>query len=364
MLKGSEDEIVDINKMRLTYQQAGVDVRKIRKTQTDIGNMIKETFVFQNIGKVITGFGHYSGLIEIGSSVFALHTDGVGTKLIIAQKMGIYHTVGIDCIAMNVNDIICVGAKPFGFVDYIALKSLNKKLVQEIMEGLVLGAKMAKTAIIGGETAIVPDLLSEKQNVFDLAGTAFGIGKKNKLILGDKIQEEDLIFGLESNGLHSNGYTLARKVLTKLSLDKRPKDWTLNLGEELLAPTYIYVGPIMELLEKKIKISGLANITGGAFTKLKRLNERICFNLNNLPEPRSQIFNLIQHEGKITSNEMYKTFNMGIGFCIIAPKESEESIMKIVKKYKIKSYQIGKTSKKRNASVVASIQGKRFVLQK
>ncbi len=353
-----------INKIGLTYQKSGVDLRKIRYVQKDIGDFIKNTSIFQNVGNVITGFGHYSGLIEIGPSVFALHTDGVGTKLIIAQKMGIYNTVGIDCIAMNVNDVICVGAKPFAFVDYIALQSLDKKILKEIMKGLVLGAKMAKIAIVGGETAVVPDLLSEKQDSFDLAGTALGIGEKNSLILGNKIHEDQIIFGLESNGLHSNGYTLARKALANLPLDKKPKNWLTSLGEELLAPTRIYVEPIIELLEKKIEVSGLANITGGAFTKLKRLNEKICFNLDNLPQPISPIFNLIRQKGKITYDEMYKTFNMGIGFCIIAPKESETNIMKIVQKHKINLYKIGKTSKNINASVVLRIEEKNYILQK
>lgn len=364
MIKNIMSQTVGSNNTRLTYQKSGVDLKKIRNAQGNIGSFIKNTYLFQDIGNVITGFGHYSGLVEVGSSVFALHTDGVGTKLILAQKMGIYNTVGIDCIAMNVNDVICVGAKPFAFVDYIALKSLDKKLLKEIIKGLVLGAKMAKIAIVGGETAVVSDLLSEKQDTFDLAGTALGIGKKNRLILGDKICEDQIILGLESNGLHSNGYTLARKALSNMPLDKKPKNWANDLGKELLTPTRIYVEPITELLEEKIEISGLANITGGSFTKLKRLNEKICFDLDSLPEPTSPIFNLIRQKGKIAYDEMYKTFNMGIGFCIIAPKVSESSIRKIVKKHKINLYQIGKTRKKSNASVVACLQGKNTILQK
>ena len=190
------------------YSKAGVDREKIRVIQSDIGKLVSKThFGFENENwKVLSGFGHYAGLIEIESKVIALHTDGIGTKIIIAQLVNKFDTLGIDCVAMNVNDIICVGAVPVGFLDYIALKKPDHYLVIELLKGLSKGARESDIAIVGGETAIVTELLNQSQeNSFDLVGTVFGISDKRNLIMGDKITQGEIIIGLESSGLHSNG---------------------------------------------------------------------------------------------------------------------------------------------------------------
>src|SRR6188472_1829676 len=260
----------------MTYSRAGIDIKKIHAVQKSIGDIISLTHTFPAIGNVISGFGHYAGLIDIGSKILALHCDGVGTKVIIAQLMSRFDNIGIDCVAMNVNDIICIGAHPIAFIDYIALRSTNQHVVQEIVKGLVKGARQSDMAIIGGETAVLPDLIAgEDRNAFDLVGMVLGIVDKSDLILGDKIKIGDVILGVESSGLHSNGYTLARKVLlSKYSIDDTTPHLIRTVGEEMLTPTMIYAKPVIEIRsEEHISVHGFAHITGGSFTKLARLNK-------------------------------------------------------------------------------------------
>ena len=346
----------------MTYRDAGVDVGKIRSAQASIGEIISATHNMLKGGKVISGFGHYAGLIKIGRSTFALHSDGVGTKVLVAQLMDRFDTVGIDCVAMNVNDIICVGAQPMGFIDYIALRQPNERLVEEIARGLVAGAKQSGMAIVGGETAILPDIIAgDDENAFDLAGTVMGV-VRGRPVLGNSIRPGDVIVGAESSGLHSNGYTLARKVLLgKYSVDDSADHLVQTVGEELLLPTRIYVKPVMELLAKMpAAIHGLAHITGGAFTKLPRLNTKVSFELDGMPDPTG-IFKQIQMDGGIEPEEMYRTFNMGIGFCIVCPKQSAERVIRIFKKHRIGSKIVGRIERG-NGEVAATIGGKRRLL--
>jgi phosphoribosylformylglycinamidine cyclo-ligase len=248
-----------------------------------------------------------------------------------------YDTIGIDCVAMNVNDIICIGATPISFVDYIAANKNNQKIFKKIVEGLAKGAKKAAVPIVGGETAIMPDLIAGKEFGFDLAGMVVGILSKKQMVLGNSIKAGDVIIGAKSTGLHSNGYSLARRVLlAKYSVKDKIKGIGV-LGNVLLAPTEIYVKPVLEMLEK-CKINGLAHITGGAFTKLLRL-KKIGYELDGMPKS-PPIFGLMQEQG-IKTDEMFKTFNMGIGFCVIANKSQSSKIKSIFQKYKISSQEIG-----------------------
>jgi phosphoribosylformylglycinamidine cyclo-ligase len=340
-------------KKGLTYRDAGVDVTKIRAAQQSIGEIISATHKMNAHGKVISGFGHYAGLVRLGGQTIALHSDGVGTKVLVAQLMGKFDTVGIDCVAMNVNDIICVGAQPIAFIDYIALKQPNEKLLEEVARGLVEGARQSRMAIVGGETAVLPDVIAGEDNAFDLAGMVMGTVKKP--LLGDAIRPGDVILGVESAGLHSNGYTLARKVLlSKYSVDDNAEHLVQTVGEELLVPTRIYVRPVMELL-KKTRVHGLGNITGGSFTKLPRLNKKVKYVLDALPAPTG-IFRQIQADGNIDEIEMYRTFNMGVGFCVIAPEASVEVVMRTFKKHRMGCKPIGRVEK--GAGVAARIGGK------
>src|SRR5919198_1195670 len=228
----------------MTYRDAGVDVGRIRTAQKSIGEIISATHGMISTGKVLTGFGHYAGLIRLGRQLLALHSDGVGTKVLVAQLMNRFDTVGIDCVAMNVNDVICVGAQPVGFIDYVALKQPNERLLQEIAKGLVEGARQSQMAIVGGETAVLPDVIAGEENAFDLAGMVMGM-VKGKPILGGAIRPGEVILGVESSGLHSNGYTLARKVLlSKYSVEDAAPYILRTVGEELLVPTAIYVKPV------------------------------------------------------------------------------------------------------------------------
>ncbi|MDX1596706.1 MAG: phosphoribosylformylglycinamidine cyclo-ligase, partial [Nitrosopumilaceae archaeon] len=289
------------------------------------------------------GFGHYAGIVEIpGGNLLATHTDGVGTKVLVANAMKKYDTVGIDCIAMNVNDIICIGATPISFVDYIAANKNDESIFKKIVTGLVKGAKKAAVPIVGGETAIMPDLFEEKSFAFDLAGMVVGLASKKEIILGNKIKKGDVIIGANSTGIHSNGYTLARKALLKKYSVKDRVKGVGTIGNALLTPTEIYVKPVLEIIQK-CKINGLAHITGGSFTKLLRL-KKIGYEIENLPKT-PPIMELIEQQG-VKQEEMYKTFNMGTGFCVIGSKDQASKIIEIFRKHKIKSQEIGKITSK------------------
>ena len=333
--------------MVVTYKKVGIDISEIKKSQKAIGRLISSTHKLQKKAKITHGFGHYAGIVEIpGGKLLATHTDGVGTKVIIANMMKKFDTIGIDCVAMNVNDIICIGATPISFVDYIAANKNDQRIFKQIVSGLVRGAKKSSMPIVGGETAIMPDLISGKGFGFDLAGMVVGMLSKKQMILGNKIKPNDVIIGVKSSGLHSNGYSLARKVLSKYSLKQKFKGVGI-LGNALLKPTEIYVKPVLEAIEK-CSIHGLAHITGGSFTKLLRLKQ-IGFELDNLPKT-PPLMQLIQDSG-VKSDEMYKTFNMGIGFCIVSPENQAKKIRKIFKKHRMTTYEIGQIGKKKGVFI-------------
>ncbi len=329
-----------------TYAKAGVDISKIKKSHKSIAELLKETFSSRDgkFGKVLTEIGHYAGLIDIGGNkVLALHVDGVGTKVLIAQSLNKYDTVGIDCVAMCVNDIICMGAEPVALVDYLAIEEPNDEMINEITKGLVEGAKQADTAIVGGETAVMKDVIVGKEKKgFDLAAMCVGVVDKEKIITGEKMRVNDIVIGLESSGIHSNGLTLARKVLSD------------EHHEKLLKPTLIYVKPVLEIINN-CEVHGLANITGGAFSKLMRIGEKagVGFLLDNMPEI-PEIFRLIQKEGNISDKEMYRTFNCGIGFCVVVPENESEKVVEICKKHEINARKIGKVVGEKDVKVKTS----------
>ncbi|MFA5049596.1 MAG: phosphoribosylformylglycinamidine cyclo-ligase [Candidatus Micrarchaeia archaeon] len=324
--------------------QYDINIKKVRKIQDAIWGNIKQTFSYKKgYGKPLEIFGHYGGVFEAGEEKLVMHTDGVGTKLLIAEKMKKYDTVGIDAIAMSVNDILCLGAEPIAGVDYIALRKEDPEMIEQIVKGLVKGAHECNCPIIGGETAIVKDILQE--GAFDLTFTV--IGRVKKLILGNDITEGMVLIGLESSGLHSNGYTLARKILSI-------EEW----GNELLEPTKIYVKPVLEIIEK-IGVFGIAHITGGSFSKLTRLNKGVEFEIEFEKMPQTKLY--LEIEKKIPEVvERYRTFNMGIGMVLVANKQDVAAIQKIAEKYKIKSYVIGKT--KKGKGVYLEKEGERIKL--
>ncbi len=334
--------------MALTYRTAGIDISKIKESQKAIGKLIASTHRLQKKAKMTHGFGHYAGIVEIpGRKLLATHTDGVGTKVVIANMMKKYDTIGIDCVAMNVNDVICVGATPISFVDYIAANKNNQHIFEKIVEGLVQGAKRSAVPIVGGETAIMPDVIEGKGFAFDLAGMVVGLIEKKGMVLGDKIRNGDAIIGANSSGIHSNGYTLARKALLKKYSVKDRVKGVGRIGDALLEPTEIYTKPVLEIVQK-CKVDGLAHITGGSFTKLLRL-KKIGYSIDSLPKI-PPIMGLVEEQG-VKRDEMYKTFNMGVGFCVMAPKQQAARIISIFKKHRIASQEIGEVISKKGVFV-------------
>ena len=319
----------------VTYSESGVDIDFEAVTVSKLASKLKSTLEYRDI---ITDSGHYAALVRLGDKGIAMSTDGVGSKILIAKMMEKYDTIGIDCIAMVVNDILCVGAEPVALVDYLAVEEPNPEMAEEIAEGLVKGAIESRIAIIGGETASLPGIIKD----FDLAGTGIGFVDTDKIISGEAITPGNVLIGLESNGIHSNGYSLARNAIFEkagLTVNDKMPNSDITLGEELLKPTRLYVKPIVDLLKKDFDIKGLAHITGGGFTNLKRLKDGVGYEIKDLPEIQD-IFKLIYEQG-VPIEEMYRVFNMGIGFVVIAEEEEADEIMNNLKEY-CNCYKIGK----------------------
>jgi phosphoribosylformylglycinamidine cyclo-ligase len=318
----------------LTYKKSGVDIDKANRFVDDIKKMSSVTMgpgVFNRPGSFGALFD--PGFLKYKKPILVSSTDGVGTKLLIANLVGKHDTVGIDLVAMNVNDVLCTGARPLFFLDYIATGRLNNKTMNAVMKGIVAGCKLAGCALIGGETAEMPDMY--KGEDYDLAGFTVGVVEADKIIDGSKIKYGDVLIGLPSSGLHSNGYSLARKALSP----KEQKDY----AQILLKPTCIYVKPVLALLEK-IKVRGMAHMTGGAwYEKLtKVLPKGLAFEVNKGSWPLPRIFDLIQDKGHIPEHEMYRTFNMGIGFCLVVAKEDVTATHAFLRSRKIDVFVIGK----------------------
>lgn len=335
---------------RMTYAKAGVNARQIHDTHKLLARRLESTFATRKgkIGWPIFPIGHYAGLVDFGRGrVLSLHTDSVGTKVLVAQMMRKYDTIGIDCVAMCANDLICTGAEPFSFLDYIAMARPDRDIVETVAIGLAKGAKEAGMAIVGGETAVVPELMSENAK-FDLVGFATGFCKKRDLILGDRVREDDVLVGVSSSGIHSNGLSLARRVLLKrYDLKETPPGLERTLGDELLEPTRIYVKPVMEMV-REMEIHGLAHITGGgALLKLERVvgQAKLGADFDSLPEPPG-IFQLIKRTGRIEESEMYRTFNMGIGLVVVCPESETNRVIRTFRKHRQAAMRIGRVEKK------------------
>ena len=264
--------------------------------------------------------GHYASVLKLDERTgIAFGTDGVGTKMLVAEQLGRYETIGIDCVAMNVNDLICVGAEPIALVDFILCSSADPAVCGEIGVGLRAGAEQAGIEIPGGEIAQVGDIVSG----IELGASAIGLVDLDKIVVGDRIEPGDALIGLPSSGLHSNGYTLARRVLAELPLD----DTRLGvpLGDVLLEPTTIYVRAVLELLGSEIDVHGLAHITGDGLNNLLRLSRQVGYRLDE-PLSVSPIFTLIEELGGISEEEMREVFNMGLGFvCVVAESDADRA---------------------------------------
>ena len=307
---------------KMTYAGSGVDIHLENNAIKALSSKI--SYKRTGLGAPLTDIGHYAGLIEFGEYALGLATDGVGSKVLIANEMKRWNTVGIDCIAMNVNDLLAIGAEPLSFVDYLAIARPNEELMAQIGEGLQKGAQLSRMTIVGGETATLPEIV----NGFDLAGTCLGAVKKDEIITGEKITKGDILVGVPGSGVHSNGYTLARKIIEQSSYnyhDKFPYNPKTTIGDELLIPTRIYI-EILDVI-KVCNVHGLAHITGSGLLKLNRITD-LGFDIHSPLEPQS-IFRFLQEEGNVDDLEMYKTFNMGMGFLIVLPEKDAQRAAEI-----------------------------------
>lgn len=337
----------------LSYANSGVD---IDRESTSVKALIQSLGPAASrqrgsYGALVDHAGGFSGLIEFGDRLLAMCTDGVGSKLVLAEQMDYYETVALDCMAMNVNDLICVGAEPLAFVDYIAVPRPSPDIWAAIGRSLALACTFARVSLCGGETATLPDLV----NGLDLSGTALGWVPKGMQIDGERVQVSDAIVGLPSNGLHSNGYTLVRKIVERTGLSwKEPAPFDvgmgrgdgdvwrqkelehgpLTLGEVLLNPTKIYVDPVVDLLIACREGCGpcayddlhaIAHITGGGLSNLLRLKNGVGFHVGE-PLPVFPEFKWLQKKGGVTDFEMYRTFNMGMGMCIVIADHAKNAV--------------------------------------
>lgn len=271
--------------------------------------------------------GHYASVIKLDErSGIALSTDGVGTKLVVAEQLGRFDTVGIDCVAMNVNDVICVGAEPLAMLDYIAIERADPAVCEQVGAGLARGAELAGIEIPGGELAQLGELVRG----VDVSGACFGTVALDAIVDGSAVQPGDSVIGLPSSGLHSNGYTLARSALEGLPLDEDPEGRLgRSLGDTLLEPTEIYVKPVIELLRSEIDVCGLAHITSGGLGNLLRLAADVGYEIDS-PLPVPPIFALIQERSGASDAEMHEVFNMGCGFCCVIAAADEEAGLELL----------------------------------
>ncbi|MCL2809353.1 MAG: phosphoribosylformylglycinamidine cyclo-ligase [Treponema sp.] len=328
-----------------SYKDAGVDVTSGYKAVELIKKHVAKTKipgVMENIG----GFGGLFALPKYNDNepVLVSGTDGVGTKLIIAMMMDKHDTIGIDCVAMCVNDIICAAAKPLFFLDYIAVGKIFPQKIEQIVSGVAQGCVQAGCALVGGETAEHPGMMKEEE--YDIAGFSVGIVEKSKIPDKNKVVSGDVIIGIFSSGVHSNGFSLTRKVFdiknNKNILEKHFDELGKTLGEELLIPTKIYVKPVLELFEK-LPVRSACNITGGGFQEnIPRAfgdNLGAVINIKSLEIP--VIFDLISKTGNIPQRDMFNTYNMGVGMCVITPAQNADEALNILRSFGEKTAVIG-----------------------
>src|SRR5438046_1737285 len=310
------------------YRQSGVDTTEADAGLNRIIARVQKTWPRAGLGRLVLPIGYFANVIEVDGFGLALCTDGVGSKTIIADMMGKYDTIGIDCVAMNVNDMICVGATPLSLVDYIAVAETNAAMLDAVAAGLCKGAELAGISISGGETAQLKDVVKH----FDLVGMAVGRVPLDKVIDGRAVREGDVVIAVKSSGIHSNGLSLARKAFFAdhgLAIDHKFDELAVTLGEELLRPTDIYVPEAMEILANESGVTALINTTSDGLLNLNRVHPPAGYELDHRLEP-TPLSPLIQRHAKVEPSEMYEVFNMGIGFCYVVEQASAARVLEIL----------------------------------
>lgn len=329
------------------YAAAGVDSTKAEAGLDRLRAWVEQTFSFSPTARPYLPLGYFANIIRLDALNLGIGitTDGVGTKLLVAELLGKYDTVGIDCIAMNVNDLLCVGATPVSFVDYVAVESVQPDVLDALGRGLHRGAQRARVNISGGEIAQLKEMIRGVRagGGLDLAGTAIGTVPLDRVIIGKEVKPGDTLIGLASSGIHSNGLTLARQVLLKdagLKADSYLQELGRTVGEELLEPTHIYVPEITAMFAAGIPLKALIHITGDGFFNLTRTEAAVGYHIHTLPPP-SPIFTLLQDVGQLTDAEMYQVYNMGIGFCVVVAEAEADRVMQIAAAHDVQAWRIG-----------------------
>jgi len=334
----------------LTYKKAGVDIKKAGLLKSRIASLADKSASSQ----VLKGIGSFGGFFvfpkeRYKNPVLISSSDGVGTKLKIAVLVNQHDTVGIDAVAMNVNDILCTGAETLFFLDYIGYSKLDSDILVDIVRGVNRGCIQTGCSLIGGETAQMPGMYNPGE--YDLAGFCVGVVEKNRIIDGSRIVSGDILIGIQSNGLHSNGFSLVRKVFTRNELKR--------YASELLKPTRIYVKAVLSLLRlansnKRLTIKGIAHITGGAFYgKVSRiLPDNINAEIDKSSWKVPKIFRLIQSKGDIAEDEMYRTFNMGVGMVLVVRSGTEVKVKSLLSRFNLDSWVIGRITKGKKEVVI------------
>jgi phosphoribosylformylglycinamidine cyclo-ligase len=319
----------------MNYNSSGIDTEQADDSVRRMLKHLKHTYN----NRVMISTGYFANAVEIGGGYsIAMCTDGVGSKIIIADMMKKYDTIGIDCVAMNVNDLICIGATPIGFLDYIAVSKIDPSVLESIGIGLAEGSRQSGgVPIVGGEISQLPDTIIG----FDLVGSAVGIIDTAFINTGKHVSIGDVIIGIESSGLHSNGYSLVRKILfPKFNIYDHIDSLDCVLGEKLIKPTHIYVPEILEMCRYGGIARAMINITGDGLLNLNRIEADVSLCITNLPSPPA-IFDFIQYHGGVSDADMYNTFNMGVGFCLIVHPSKVNEAMDILEDHHREAWIIG-----------------------
>jgi phosphoribosylformylglycinamidine cyclo-ligase len=322
-----------------SYKASGVDTAEADAGLHNIVDRIRATWPASGMGRVMLPIGYFANVIEMDGVGIAMCTDGVGSKTIIADMMGKYDTIGIDCVAMNVNDLICVGAKPLSMVDYIALERTDAAMLDAIGVGLCEGARQAGVSISGGETSQLRDIVKG----FDLVGMAVGRVALDRVLMGQDVAEGDAVIGVTSNGIHSNGLSLARRTFFETggySVAHKFDELETTIGEELLKPTHIYVPEATDILDNVPGVKALINITSDGLLNLVRVAADVGFVIDNLIEP-PPIFPLIQKLANVDEPEMFEVFNRGIGFCYVVAPDAVDVTLEILRRHGRTAQRIG-----------------------
>jgi phosphoribosylformylglycinamidine cyclo-ligase len=309
------------------YAQSGVDTATADAGVAALVGVLR-TIELGRDSRAVPLPGHFAAVLKIAPNLgIALGTDGVGSKLIVAEQAARYDTVGIDCVAMNVNDVVCVGAEPIALLDYLAVERADPHAPRGIATGLRRGAELAGVEIPGGEVAVLPEMIRghPSPNGFDLTAACVGVVALDAVVSGADCRPGDALIGVPSSGLHSNGYSLARRALASLRFDDRPPALNgASVADALLEPTVIYVRAVLELLRSGLRVHGLAHITGGGLLNLTRLSATVGFELSE-PLPVPPVFELVQQLGAVADAEMWEVFNMGCGFCAVVPASTADA---------------------------------------